>query len=84
MLDNTFKAIVVEENSKGLFKQSIKSRNISDLPDGDILVKVKYSSLNYKDGLSFYGNKELAVIILTHLGSMLWVRLRVQILLILK
>ena len=57
MLDNTFKAIVVEESSKGLFKQSIKSRNISDLPDGDILVKVKYSSLNYKDGLSFYGNK---------------------------
>ena len=57
MLDNTFKAIVVEESNKGLFKQSIKSRNISDLPDGDILVKVKYSSLNYKDGLSFYGNK---------------------------
>ena len=57
MSDNTFKAIVVEEKSKGLFKQSIKNRSMSDLPDGDILVKVKYSSLNYKDGLSFYGNK---------------------------
>ena len=57
MSDNTFKAIVVEEKGKGLFKQSIKNRSMSDLPDGDILVKVKYSSLNYKDGLSFYGNK---------------------------
>ena len=41
MLDNTFKAIVVEESSKGLFKQSIKSRNISDLPKNKNLVKVK-------------------------------------------
>ena len=28
MSDNTFKAIVVEEKNKGLFKQSIKNRSI--------------------------------------------------------
>ena len=32
-------------------------KNISDLPDNDTLIKVKYSSLNYKDALSASGNK---------------------------
>ncbi len=30
---------------------------IDDLPDGDVLINVKYSSLNYKDALSATGNK---------------------------
>ena len=52
-----FNAIVIEENDDGTFSQDIKEKNINDLPDGDLLVRVKYSSLNYKDGLSFVGNK---------------------------
>ena len=35
---------------------SIVEREISDLPEGDILIKVEYSSLNYKDALSAIGN----------------------------
>ena len=56
-MDKTFNAIIVEEKKNGEFFQSIKERNISHLPKGDLLVKVKYSSLNYKDSLSFSGNK---------------------------
>ena len=56
-MDKTFNAIIVEEKKSGEFFQTIKERNISHLPKGDLLVKVKYSSLNYKDSLSFFGNK---------------------------
>ena len=50
-------AITVEEKKSGKFFQSIKERNIYHLPEGDLLVRVKYSSLNYKDSLSYSGNK---------------------------
>ncbi len=53
----TFKAMVVEEADKKTYTREIKERTISDLPDGDVLVRVHYSSLNYKDALSAVGNK---------------------------
>ena len=56
-MDKTFNAIIVEENKNGKFSQNIRERNINHLPEGDLLVRVKYSSLNYKDSLSYYGNK---------------------------
>jgi putative YhdH/YhfP family quinone oxidoreductase len=51
-----FKAFVVSEK-EGTFVGGIKSKLISDLPEGDLLIKVHYSSLNYKDALSASGNK---------------------------
>ena len=51
-----FKAFVVEEK-EGAFMGEVKSKLISDLPEGDLLIKVHYSSLNYKDALSASGNK---------------------------
>lgn len=52
----TFKAFrVCEEN--GVVSHSIEQRNISDLPENDVLVKVHYSGINYKDLLSSQGNK---------------------------
>lgn len=56
MEQEKFKAFVVEEQ-EGKFIRSIKTKSIQDLPAGDILVKVNYSSLNYKDALSAIGNK---------------------------
>ena len=56
-LPENFKALVVEETEDKQFARSIKSRKINDLPDGDVLVQVVYSSLNYKDVLSATGNK---------------------------
>jgi len=57
MDQKTFKAMVVTEKEKDQFVKEIKDRNIDDLPQGDVLVNVKYSSLNYKDVLSAIGNR---------------------------
>lgn len=51
-----FKALVVEDN-EGSFARSIKTRSVKDLPENDLLIRVRYSSLNYKDALSAIGNK---------------------------
>lgn len=56
MEQKEFKAFVVDELD-GQFIREIKTKLISELPDGDLLIKVKYSSLNYKDALSASGNK---------------------------
>jgi acrylyl-CoA reductase (NADPH) len=52
---DTFHALVVEEKENGQFTRQIKSRSIDDLPQGELLVKVHYSSLNFKDALSALG-----------------------------
>ena len=51
-----FKALVTKENNKK-FSNSIEERDLSILPDNDTLIRVKFSSLNYKDALSASGNK---------------------------
>lgn len=51
-----YRAFVVEE-SDGIFVSSIKNLNTDNLPAGDVLIRVYYSSLNYKDALSATGNK---------------------------
>ena len=55
-MNKKFKALVVTEEN-GKFIRKIDERKIDDLPAGDVLIKVKYSSLNYKDALSAIGNK---------------------------
>jgi len=57
MSDKTFKAFRVTEDEKGKFARNIETRKFDDLPDGDVLIKVHYAALNYKDALSFTGNK---------------------------
>jgi acrylyl-CoA reductase (NADPH) len=57
MNQKTFKAMVVTEKENNQFITEIKDKNIDDLPQGDVLVKVSYSSLNYKDVLSTIGNR---------------------------
>jgi len=57
MSELSFKALVVSEQEDGSFKREIKERRISSLPDHEVLIKVHYSSLNYKDALSATGNK---------------------------
>ncbi|MCG6974287.1 MAG: YhdH/YhfP family quinone oxidoreductase [Desulfobacterales bacterium] len=57
MSQNTFKAMVVTEGENNQFVKEIKDRAFDDLPPGDVLVNVKYSSLNYKDVLSTLGNR---------------------------
>jgi putative YhdH/YhfP family quinone oxidoreductase len=52
-----FSAFQVEETAPNEFKRRVLKRSITDLPDADVLVRVKFSSLNYKDALSATGNR---------------------------
>ena len=47
---NKFKAVVID-NQNEKFTRDIKEIDTSHLKDGNVLVKVDYSSLNYKDAL---------------------------------
>ncbi|RRV17020.1 YhdH/YhfP family quinone oxidoreductase [Pseudomonas saudiphocaensis] len=52
-----FKALQVSENAEGRFITQVVERNTADLPAGEVLIRVSYSSLNYKDALSASGNR---------------------------
>ena len=52
-----FRAFVTTETKKNAFNYSIQKKSLTDLPNSDLLIRVKYSSLNYKDALSATGNK---------------------------
>ena len=49
-----FQALWIEKTENG-FTRNIITRNTSDLPPGDLLIEVAYSSLNYKDAMSATG-----------------------------
>ena len=55
-MEKEYKALVINEVNAA-FEQTIQTLNIDNLPKGDVLVKVHYSSINYKDALSATGNK---------------------------
>jgi alcohol dehydrogenase len=57
MKNQSFQALQVSEAADGTFQSKIVSRSITDLPDGEVLIRVLYSSLNFKDALSASGNK---------------------------
>lgn len=52
-----FKAIRIFEEEEKKFVSKIVERKIEELPEGEIVIKVAYSSLNYKDALSSKGNR---------------------------
>ena len=49
-MTNKFKALIID-NQKENFTRSVQELDISSLKDGNVLVKVDYSSLNYKDAM---------------------------------
>ncbi|MEX0720161.1 MAG: YhdH/YhfP family quinone oxidoreductase [Balneolaceae bacterium] len=57
MSENSFKAYLAEEKSDRRFRGEVKQVPFSLLPTHEILIKVEYSSLNFKDALSATGNK---------------------------
>jgi putative YhdH/YhfP family quinone oxidoreductase len=56
-LPDRFNAFVVRETAENQFVRSIEQKKIDDLPQGDVVVRVLYSSLNFKDVLSATGNR---------------------------
>ena len=53
----SFKAYQVSEVEEKVFKGALVDRQIEDLPEGDVVIEVHYSSINYKDALSASGNR---------------------------
>ncbi len=50
-----YRALLIEKTEDG-FTRRVVERDTAELPEGDVLIDVHYSSLNYKDGLSATGN----------------------------
>jgi acrylyl-CoA reductase (NADPH) len=51
---STFKALLLN-NESGAFSAALKQLSPEDLPAGEVLIRVEFSSLNYKDGLAVTG-----------------------------
>ncbi len=57
MQNTTFRALVVSNDAEKGFTREIKKLPLSDLPRGQVVIRVHFSSLNYKDALSAIGNR---------------------------
>lgn len=51
-----FTALVVTKTEDQKFIRTIQQKSFNELPEGDLVVRVQYSSLNYKDALSATGH----------------------------
>ena len=49
-MPETFKALVINQDGEN-FSQEVKELNFDFLNEGEVLVKIQYSDLNYKDAL---------------------------------
>ena len=56
-MQQEFKALVVRQVDDTNYTKNIETRTFDNLPDGEVLIRVHYSSLNYKDALSCNGNR---------------------------
>ncbi len=56
-MENTYRALRVHELDGNRFERRIETLNVNQLPENEVLIRVMYSGLNYKDALSAYGNK---------------------------
>lgn len=57
MPSRDYNALVVRDTGQGRFTQTVERCSTDDLPAGDLLIRVHFSSLNYKDALSATGNR---------------------------
>ncbi|MEH7483530.1 acryloyl-CoA reductase [Neobacillus drentensis] len=53
-----FKALMVDKNEND-FSVQVKNITLNELPQGDVLIKVSYSAINYKDGLASIPNGKI-------------------------
>ncbi|EXJ12782.1 alcohol dehydrogenase catalytic domain-containing protein [Nitrincola nitratireducens] len=60
MSSEHFRAFVLDTTEAGL-SRGIQTLSRQDLPDGDVLVAIDYSGLNYKDGLAITGTGKIVL-----------------------
>ena len=51
-----FRALLISEHG-GHYKTELGHKSLHELPEHEVLIRVRYSSINYKDALSSSGNK---------------------------
>ncbi len=56
MLPETFRCYLVDKDSEGNVNGRITEVPTADLPPGEVVVQIDYSSLNYKDALGATGH----------------------------
>ena len=59
MMPHQFRSLLVEK-TEDLFSVDVKELSIDDLHQGDVVIRVAYSSLNYKDALASLPNGKIA------------------------
>jgi acrylyl-CoA reductase (NADPH) len=57
MIPDTYRALVAEETENKIIRPQVREVEFSSLPAGEVLIRVHFSSLNYKDALSASGNR---------------------------
>jgi len=57
-MSDTFKALVLRQEGETV-RHAIEQLTVDDLPEGDVLVAVEYSSLNYKDAMAVTGTGKI-------------------------
>ena len=57
MVPKTFKCYLVARDGSGSVTAGVAERPTDELPEGDVLVRVAFSSLNYKDALAARGHQ---------------------------
>jgi len=56
MNNTAFRCYLVEKDAVGNVLRRVTERSLANLPPGEVLVRVEFSSLNYKDALAAQGN----------------------------
>lgn len=56
MIPERFRCYLVTKDAEGRISGQIAERRLDELPQGEVLVRVAYSSLNYKDALGATGH----------------------------
>lgn len=60
MSESAFTCYVVSRDDAGQLQRALSRRSWDDLPQGDVLIRVSWSSVNYKDGLAATGHPGVA------------------------
>ncbi|MED4284184.1 NADPH:quinone oxidoreductase family protein [Priestia megaterium] len=55
-MEQSFSALIVDKKSEDQVEASVQELTLNDLPEGDVLIRVHYSGVNYKDSLASIAN----------------------------
>ena len=57
MLPKSLNCYLVQRDNSGVVTASVTERSLDELPEGDVLIRTAFSSLNYKDALAATGHQ---------------------------